>query len=233
MAWVKIQVAGNDVKVEEGEQNARASASSSSKSASKSVDASTGTSPGSDTRNLANSTPSELKPDEVQIEELPEDEDNDDPSKQLNIISQDELDAIDAVPLQGASLGTKLDTIVKHVKLLRQRHQRAIEQYDIAMAARNKEGHPGNSVMEAPPTEAKVLIYSAWQYACEVLAEAFSRERIKHVRLEGYGKKESAVLEFTGNPNCSVFILHAKSQAAGLVRLEHGNLRRGKSAADV
>lgn len=154
---------------------------------------------------------------------------NDDPSRQLKFLAPEEVEHILDMPLAGASLGSKLDTIVKHVKLLRERHQTAIEKYDEDLAQgraggrRDTTSHPGVSALDTadPPSEAKVLIYSAWQYACDVLAAAFRREGIRFVRLEGggSGKKENATLEFKENPDCAVFILHAKSQAAGLVSI--------------
>jgi len=159
---------------------------------------------------------------DMQIDDATE-ESNDDPAKQLNFLPPDEVDSILDLPLEGASLGTKLDAIVKHVKLLRERHQALIEKYDEEVAQSQRRGnristtHPTSTA----PTEAKILIYSAWQYACDVLAAAFRREKIRFVRLESgnAGKKENAPLEFKENPDCAVFILHAKSQAAGLVSL--------------
>lgn len=163
---------------------------------------------------------------DVQADES-DNEDPDDPSRQLNFSSPGEVENILDMPLVGASLGTKLDAIVKHVKLLRDRHQTAIERYDENLSSgqgppnRSAEAHPGITTVDTePPTEAKILIYSAWQYACDILAAAFRRERIRFVRLEGgtaSGKKEKAPLEFKEDPECAVFILHARSQAAGLV----------------
>lgn len=156
-------------------------------------------------------------------------QDPDDPARQLNFLPPEEVENILDMPLVGAGLGTKLDAIVKHVKLLRDRHQAAIERYDERMSGsqeprdRSVATHPGANISETePPTEAKILIYSAWQYACDILAAAFRREKIRFVRLEGgttQGKKERAPLEFKEDPECAVFILHARSQAAGLVRL--------------
>jgi hypothetical protein len=152
---------------------------------------------------------------------------DEDPSRQLKFLAPEEVEHILDMPLADASLGTKLDTIVKHVKLLRERHQMAIEKYDEDIAQgrgngrRDTSSHSGLATFNntGPPSEAKVLIYSAWQYACDVLAAAFRRDDIRFVRLEGgsAGKKENAPLEFKENPDCTVFILHAKSQAAGLV----------------
>ena len=131
----------------------------------------------------------------------------------FNYLDEEEIELIKDVALRGAALGSKLDFITKHVLHLREKHQRAID------AFYSDEG--GMDRTDKPPTEAKILIYSGWQYACDVLAQALERERIGYVRLEtpGKGRKESAVIDFKENPDIAVFILHAQSQAAGLVRV--------------
>lgn len=207
-AWVRIRVKGTEMEVEgecKPEDSSKADPSVKTASDQRSDQLAAGTS--------ANGILARTRFEEV-------DDDLDDPAKQLNLLAPAEVEAILDMPLQGASLGTKLDTIVKHVKLLRLRHQKAIEEYDEAISSRNAANHPTSASRTGPaPTEAKILIYSAWQYACDVLAAAFRREHIGHVRLEGGGKKENAPINFRENPDCAVFILHAKSQAAGLVRL--------------
>jgi SNF2 family DNA or RNA helicase len=172
-----------------------------------------------------------------------------DPSSQLNYLPPEEVETIKGVPLQNAALGSKLDMITRHVIHLRDKHARAIRDADEPMTngdpssasssasdgngkARARESTPPNGGMftsafndlseDSQPTEAKILIYSGWQYACEVLASAFAREKIGYVRLETSAgnsakQKEKAVVEFKENPDVSVFILHAQSQAAGLV----------------
>lgn len=160
----------------------------------------------------------------MQIDDV-EEVNPDDPARQLNFLPAEEIEAILDMPLAGASLGTKLDAIVKHVKLLRERHQTQIEKYDEVITQSQRSDHRVSAVhsnhsnpnSKQAPVEAKILIYSAWQYACDILAAAFRRERIGFVRLESGAKKEKAPLEFKENPDCAVFILHAKSQAAGLV----------------
>ena len=129
----------------------------------------------------------------------------------FNYLDEEEIELIKDVALRGAALGSKLDFITKHVLHLREKHQRAIDAFYA------DEGRMNRS--DKPPTEAKILIYSGWQYACDVLAQALERERIGYVRLEtpGKGRKESAVIDFKENPDIAVFILHAQSQAAGLV----------------
>lgn len=129
----------------------------------------------------------------------------------FNYLSHEEVELINDVPLGGAALGSKLDMITKHVLHLRDKHQRAMEAFHAS-------DHDGMTEVESP-AEAKILIYSGWQYACDVLAQALNRERIGYVRLEtpGKGRKESAVMDFKENPDIAVFILHAQSQAAGLV----------------
>jgi SNF2 family DNA or RNA helicase len=167
-----------------------------------------------------------------------------DPSSQLNYLPPEEVETIKGVPSQNAALGSKLDMITRHVIHLRDKHARAIRDADQPMTngdssasstngkARVRESTPplngmftssSNDLSEdVHPTEAKILIYSGWQYACEVLASAFAREKIGYVRLENSAgnsakQKEKAVVEFKENPDVSVFILHAQSQAAGLV----------------
>jgi len=172
-----------------------------------------------------------------------------DPSSQLNYLPPEEVEIIKGVPLQNAALGSKLDMITRHVIHLRDKHARAIRDADQPMtngdsssasssASPNGKGRARESTPtlngtfgfsstslkdeDVQPTEAKILIYSGWQYACEVLASAFAREKIGYVRLENSAgnsakQKEKAVVEFKENPDVSVFILHAQSQAAGLV----------------
>ena len=49
--------------------------------------------------------------------------------------------------------------------------------------------------------------------------EAFSRNGVRYIRLEGVngqGKKEGVVKRFQEDPDIAAFLLHTKSQAAGL-----------------
>ncbi|GAA5866067.1 hypothetical protein JCM3774_000014 [Rhodotorula dairenensis] len=87
-------------------------------------------------------------------------------------------------------LSSKSDFIVKHVKYIRRRDP-----------------------------DAKIVIFSNWQEALSLLMEAFSRNGVRYIRLEGAtgkGKKESVVKRFQDDPDIAVFLLHTKSQAAGL-----------------
>lgn len=167
------------------------------------------------------SMPDQAGPSSVKVEDIVEAEglaetddlDEDKLETKFNYLPQGELELINDVALKGAALGSKLDFITKHVLHLRDKHQRAMNDFYADDGRAN--------ASEKAPTEAKILIYSGWQYACEVLAQALERERIGYVRLEtpGKGRKENAVIDFKENPDVAVFILHAQSQAAGLVSL--------------
>ncbi|GAA6018304.1 hypothetical protein JCM10207_000797 [Rhodosporidiobolus poonsookiae] len=66
---------------------------------------------------------------------------------------------------------------------------------------------------------AKVVIFSAWVEALNLLQEAFTRNGVKYVRLEGAngkGKKEGVVKRFAEDPDVAAFFLHTRSQSAGL-----------------
>lgn len=135
-----------------------------------------------------------------------------DPRKKLNYMSPEDVESIQKVVLQGEALGSKLDLVVKHVLFLRNRHEDAILE-----ASQDSV----NNTDRTTKKEAKILIYSGWKYACDVLASAFARQGVGFVRLEGGAgsknrTKDQAVLEFNEKPDVSVFILHAQSQAAGL-----------------
>ncbi|GAA5891640.1 hypothetical protein JCM8208_007354 [Rhodotorula glutinis] len=67
--------------------------------------------------------------------------------------------------------------------------------------------------------EAKVVIFSAWIDALDLLMESFTRNGLKFVRLEGAngkGKKEGVVKLFQEDATISTFFLHTRSQSAGL-----------------
>ncbi|KAM0747530.1 hypothetical protein T439DRAFT_328769 [Meredithblackwellia eburnea MCA 4105] len=104
----------------------------------------------------------------------------------LRTIATDELAEIEMVETV-APLSSKSDMIVKHVKLIRR----------------------------TDPT-AKIVIFSAWIEALSILMQAFTRNGVQYVRLEGGGKKESVVTKFINDPTVAAFFLHTKSQAAGL-----------------
>ncbi|GAA5992971.1 hypothetical protein JCM10908_000775 [Rhodotorula pacifica] len=87
-------------------------------------------------------------------------------------------------------LSSKSDFIVKHVKHIRRRDP-----------------------------DAKIVIFSNWQEALSLLMEAFTRNGVQYIRLEGAtgkGKKEGVVKRFQEDPDIAAFLLHTKSQAAGL-----------------
>ncbi|BGP35067.1 hypothetical protein JCM10296v2_006897 [Rhodotorula toruloides] len=110
-------------------------------------------------------------------------------SPKLNEI--DDFSREKILEIQTASpLSSKSDFVVKHVKYLRRRDP-----------------------------DAKVVIFSAWQEALSLLMEAFTRNGIKFVRLEGAvgkGKKEGVVATFQNDPDVAAFFLHTRSQSAGL-----------------
>ncbi|BGP51473.1 hypothetical protein JCM10450v2_007415 [Rhodotorula kratochvilovae] len=107
------------------------------------------------------------------------------------------LSEIDDVSMQkileiqtAAPLSSKSDFITKHVKYLRRRDP-----------------------------DAKIVIFSAWQEALDLIMEAFKRNGIGFVRLEGAngkGKKEGVVKRFQDDPDIAAFFLHTRSQSAGL-----------------
>lgn len=66
---------------------------------------------------------------------------------------------------------------------------------------------------------AKVVIFSAWNEALQVLMQAFSRNSVGFVRLEqgsGGAARERIVSSFIEEPSIAAFFLHTKSQSAGL-----------------
>ncbi|GAA5899656.1 hypothetical protein JCM6882_001177 [Rhodosporidiobolus microsporus] len=111
------------------------------------------------------------------------------PPPPLSSLDPSELDLIRGVET-AAPLSSKSNFIAQHIKLLRQRDP-----------------------------EAKVVIFSAWQQALDLLMEAFTRNGVKFVRLEGAtgkGKKEGIVKRFQEDPDVAAFFLHTRSQSAGL-----------------
>ncbi|KAK4049943.1 hypothetical protein OIV83_003767 [Microbotryomycetes sp. JL201] len=112
-----------------------------------------------------------------------------DPPPRLNTMSEGEFDEIDSVAT-AAPFSSKSNFIVKHLRYIRSKD----------------------------PT-AKIVLFSAWQDSLDILCRAFSSNGIKFVRLEGSGnrlRKEEAVRQFVEDPDVAVFLLHTKSQSAGL-----------------
>ncbi|BGP19791.1 hypothetical protein JCM10213_003100 [Rhodosporidiobolus nylandii] len=111
------------------------------------------------------------------------------PVPELSRLEDHELDRIREVDT-AEPLSSKSDFIAKHVKYIRRRDP-----------------------------EAKIVIFSAWQEALTLLMEAFNRNGVKYVRLEGAtgkGKKEGVVARFQEDPDVAAFFLHTRSQSAGL-----------------
>ncbi|KAG0321928.1 hypothetical protein BGZ99_003598 [Dissophora globulifera] len=85
--------------------------------------------------------------------------------------------------------GSKIDSIVRHISFL---------------------------VREDAST--KCLVFSQWSNLLALLGDSLKNNRIGFVRLQGSSIK-TAVKEFKENPDKHVFMLHAKSQSAGLTLL--------------
>ncbi|KAF9356387.1 hypothetical protein BGX26_005332 [Mortierella sp. AD094] len=86
--------------------------------------------------------------------------------------------------------GSKIDSIVRHIKFLTQ---------------------------EDPTV--KCLVFSQWSNLLHLLTESLTINQIGYIRLDGASNK-SAVHEFKTNKDKHVFMLHAKSQSAGLTLLQ-------------
>ncbi|ORZ06330.1 SNF2 family N-terminal domain-domain-containing protein [Lobosporangium transversale] len=85
--------------------------------------------------------------------------------------------------------GSKIDSIVRHIAYL---------------------------VREDPGT--KCLVFSQWKNLLDIIGESLDRNRIGYVRLDGPSMK-TAVKQFKESMDNHVFMLHAKSQSAGLTLL--------------
>ncbi|KAF9197706.1 hypothetical protein BGZ49_001740 [Haplosporangium sp. Z 27] len=86
--------------------------------------------------------------------------------------------------------GSKIDSIVRHIQFL---------------------------IQEDPAV--KCLVFSQWSNLLHLLTESLTINQIGHIRLDGASNK-SAVQEFKTNRDKHVFMLHAKSQSAGLTLLQ-------------
>lgn len=88
------------------------------------------------------------------------------------------------------SYGVKIDAILKHVKYIHMKE-------------------PG----------VKMLIFSQWQSVLDILKYGLRENGIKSVELSGADKKRAKRI-FVENDDVSVFILHSRSQSAGLTLVE-------------
>ncbi|KAG0303951.1 hypothetical protein BGZ98_006097, partial [Dissophora globulifera] len=86
--------------------------------------------------------------------------------------------------------GSKIDSIVRHIRFL---------------------------IQEDPTV--KCLVFSQWSNLLHLMTDSLTINQIGFVRLDGASNK-SAVHEFKTNKAKSVFMLHAKSQSAGLTLLQ-------------
>ncbi|KAI9097243.1 hypothetical protein DFS34DRAFT_114978 [Phlyctochytrium arcticum] len=93
------------------------------------------------------------------------------------------------IPLRGGSLGSKLDTILRHLQFIRQND----------------------------PT-AKTLIFSQWENLLTILAVGMTRNKIPHVKLVNGSRahRSDALRQFNDDPSMQVIMLNARSQSAGL-----------------
>ncbi|KAG0345173.1 hypothetical protein BG004_003901 [Podila humilis] len=64
----------------------------------------------------------------------------------------------------------------------------------------------------------KCLVFSQWSTLLSLIGNSLSNNRIEYVRLDGASAR-TAVKLFNNNPDKHVFMLHAKSQSAGLTLL--------------
>ncbi|KAF8928529.1 hypothetical protein BGZ58_009597 [Dissophora ornata] len=86
--------------------------------------------------------------------------------------------------------GSKIDSIVRHIRFL---------------------------IQEDPAV--KCLVFSQWSNLLHLLTDSLTINQVGFVRLDGASNK-SAVHEFKTNKDKHVFMLHAKSQSAGLTLLQ-------------
>lgn len=103
-------------------------------------------------------------------------------SPPLRMIPNDLLERIQNQQLVGSALGTKLDTVIRHIQMIR--HEDPL---------------------------AKVVLFSAWQPALDVIMRALELNSIGWIRLEG-GKKSNAAVDFATKAHITVFLLNSRSQ---------------------
>ncbi|KAA8905574.1 SNF2 family N-terminal domain-containing protein [Sphaerosporella brunnea] len=92
------------------------------------------------------------------------------------------LNEIKAIELPGASYGSKIDMITRHLVWLK----------------RNEPGF-------------KAVLFSQWGDVLEVIKESLDRAKIGHASL-----KQAGIDKFRNDPEIHCFLLHARSQSAGL-----------------
>jgi SNF2 family DNA or RNA helicase len=132
----------------------------------------------------------------------------------MAMISSEELGDIEAVDTV-APMSSKSDMIVKHVK------KSVLRLTSIPQAIAGSLADPisdyGHRIRRVD-TLAKIVVFSAWNETLDVLQQAFHRNSIKYVKLEqGSGAaREGLVRSFIEDPTIAAFLLHTKSQSAGL-----------------
>ncbi|GJJ71560.1 E3 ubiquitin-protein ligase SHPRH [Entomortierella parvispora] len=99
-------------------------------------------------------------------------------------------DAIARVRIE-SGYGSKIDSIVRHIRFL---------------------------IQEDPSV--KCLVFSQWSRLLQLVSESLVLNQVGHVRLDSGAANKSAVQEFKSNKDKHVFMLHAKSQSAGLTLVQ-------------
>jgi E3 ubiquitin-protein ligase SHPRH len=85
-------------------------------------------------------------------------------------------------------LGIKLDTVIAHIRSLREKDP-----------------------------QAKIVLFSAWTEALNLCCTVLDQADIRYAKLDKTRKNQmSSAQQFQHDPDIAVFILHAQSQAAGL-----------------
>ncbi|CAO3663847.1 unnamed protein product [Umbelopsis ramanniana] len=91
-----------------------------------------------------------------------------------------------SMPIKGG-LGAKLDTIIKHIKYIKQTDE-----------------------------EGKCVIFSQWRTVLDILAGGLRRNNIGYVEFGKAKNQQQSVLQFRNDPNISVILLNARTQSSGL-----------------
>ncbi|KAJ3170203.1 hypothetical protein HDU88_008830 [Geranomyces variabilis] len=104
-----------------------------------------------------------------------------------NAFTKEFLGRLSHVPLTG-SFGTKLDTLIRHIKYL-----------------------------EWTDPTSKSLVFSQWEQLLDYLGTGLNKNGIEYVKLnKGKKGKRGALRRFREDDECRVFMLNARSQSAGL-----------------
>ena len=97
------------------------------------------------------------------------------------------LDTLKGFEIQG-SYGTKIDTIIRHVKYLQ----------------------------ESEPL-VKILVFSQWEQVLEIIIKGFERNKIRTIKIDNSKRRKGqAAVQFREDPSITAFMMNARSQSAGL-----------------